>query len=250
MTSRWRPTSEGEALIASLRRQPLLLVFRPKAPLDLDPLLERLGALGLCHVEIACQPTADWSRQCRELTRAFPDLRLGGASIVSREGLGAACAAGLAYGVSPILDRRLQEEAAAAGFVLVPGAMTPSEVWNACRWGPGLVKLFPAAPLGERYWSGLRDPLGGSLPFCIAAGGLGLEDVGPWLAAGVDAVAVGSRWLGKGTAPGEETMAMEPLRDLLTRLALQSSRVSATDEGDVHLSCLNSPFRSATRLTH
>ncbi len=221
MTSRWRPTSEGEALIASLRQQPLLLVFRPKDPLKLAPLLERLGALGLLHVEIACQPSAEWSRQCRELARAFPNLRLGGASIVNREGLGAVRAAGLAYGVSPILDRHLQEEAAAAGFVLVPGAMTPTEVWNACRWGPGLVKLFPAAPLGARYWSGLRDPLGGSLPFCIAAGGLGLEDVTPWLAAGVDAVAVGSRWLGERTAPGEEAMAVEPLRALIAQLTLQ-----------------------------
>lgn len=196
-------------------------MFRPKDPLELAPLLERLGALGLLHGEIACQPTAEWSRQCRELARAVPNLRLGGASIATRADLEAVREAGLTYGVSPILDRELQEEAAAGGFVLVPGAMTPTEVWNACRWGPGLVKLFPAAPLGARYWSGLRDPLGGTLPFCIAAGGLGLEDVAPWLAAGVDAVAVGSRWLGKGTAPGEEAMAVEPLRALITRLALQ-----------------------------
>jgi 2-dehydro-3-deoxyphosphogluconate aldolase/(4S)-4-hydroxy-2-oxoglutarate aldolase len=221
VTSRWRPTSEGEALIASLRRQPLLLVCRPKDPLRLAPLLEPLQALGLLHVEIACQPSADWSRQCRELMRAFPALHLGGASIVTRDGLRAVREAGLAYGVSPILDRRLQQEAAEAGFPLVPGVMTPSEVWKACRWGPGLVKLFPAAPLGASYWRRLRDPLGGSLPFCIAAGGLGLKDVCPWLAAGVDAVAVGSRWLGDETAPGEEALALQPLRALMAQLALQ-----------------------------
>ena len=221
MTSGWLPTSEGDELIASLRRQPLLLVFRPKDPLRLAPLLERLRALGLLHVELACQPAEDWSRQCRELARAFPELRLGGASIVDLEGLRAVREAGFAYGVSPILDRRLQREAAAAGFPLVPGVLTPSEVWKACRWGPGVVKLFPAAPLGASYWSRLRDPLGGTLPFCIAAGGLGLEDVSPWLAAGVDAVAVGSRWLGEGTAPGKEAMSLEPLRALIARLSLQ-----------------------------
>ncbi|MEB3319075.1 MAG: bifunctional 4-hydroxy-2-oxoglutarate aldolase/2-dehydro-3-deoxy-phosphogluconate aldolase [Cyanobacteriota bacterium] len=221
MTSRWPPTSEGEALIASLRRQPLLLVFRPKDPLRLAPLLERLRSLGLFHVEIACQPSADWSRQCRELGQAFPELRLGGASIVNREGLRAVIEAGLTYGVSPILERRLQREAAAARFPLVPGAMTPSEIWKARQWGPGLVKLFPAAPLGATYWSRLRDPLGGALPFCIAAGGLGLEDVGPWLAAGVDAVAVGSRWLANESAPGEEALSLQPLRALLAQLSLQ-----------------------------
>ncbi|MFN9659626.1 MAG: bifunctional 4-hydroxy-2-oxoglutarate aldolase/2-dehydro-3-deoxy-phosphogluconate aldolase [Cyanobacteriota bacterium] len=221
MTSRWLPTSEGEALIAALRRQPLLLVFRPKDPLRLAPLLERLRALGLLHVELACLPTETWSRRCRELREAFPELRLGGASIVNEEGLRAVREAGLSYGVSPILDRRLQQQAAAAGFLLVPGAMTPAEVWQACRWGPGLVKLFPAAPLGATYWSRLRDPLGGSLPFCIAAGGLGLNDVCPWLSAGVDAVAVGSRWLGEGTAPRDEAIAFEALRDLIAELTLQ-----------------------------
>lgn len=197
------------------------MVFRPKDPLRLAPLLERLQSLGLFHVEIACQPSRDWSRQCEELGRAFPALRLGGASIVNQEGLRAVLEAGLPYGVSPILERRLQQEASAAGFELVPGVMTPSEVWRARRWGAGVVKLFPAAPLGASYWSRLRDPLGGSLPFCIAAGGLGLEDVGPWLAAGVDAVAVGSRWLGTAMAPGEEAMRLERLRALIAQFALQ-----------------------------
>lgn len=221
VTSKWRPTSEARELIASLRRQPLLLVFRPKDPLRLAPLLERLQALGLLHVEIACLPTREWTRQCRELRQTFPDLRLGAASIVNRKALHAVLDAGLAYGVSPILKRKLQDDAASAGFPLVPGAMTPTEVRRACRWGPGLVKLFPAAPLGTGYWSRLRAPLGGSLPFCIAAGGLGLNDVCPWLAAGVDAVAVGSNWLGDGTTTSPSAMDLEPLRHLIAKLALQ-----------------------------
>lgn len=197
------------------------MVFRPKDPLRLAPRLERLGALGLLHAEIACLPSADWSQRCRELRAHVPTMRLGAASIINRDTLRAAIAAGLGYGVSPILDRSLLEEAAAAGFLLVPGVMTPTEVVQACRWGPGLVKLFPAAPLGPTYWNRLRDPLGGSLPFCIAAGGLGLEDVSPWLNAGVDAVAVGSRWLGEETAIGEETLRFAPLLALMAQLSLQ-----------------------------
>jgi 2-dehydro-3-deoxyphosphogluconate aldolase/(4S)-4-hydroxy-2-oxoglutarate aldolase len=221
VTSKWLPISDGGELIASLKRQPLLLVFRPKAPLQLAPLLEPLQALGLVHVEIACLPGSDWSRQCRDLQSAFPSLRLGGASIASREALRAVREAGLSYGVSPIFDRALQEEAAAVGFPLVPGVMTPTEVRTASHSGPGLVKLFPASTLGPTYWSRLRDPLGESLPFCIAAGGLGLDDVREWLAAGVDAVAVGSRWLGVGAREGKETINFEPLRALIAEIALQ-----------------------------
>jgi 2-dehydro-3-deoxyphosphogluconate aldolase/(4S)-4-hydroxy-2-oxoglutarate aldolase len=54
------------------------------------------------------------------------------------------------------------------------------------------VKLFPAVSVGIDHWRRLREPLGTPLPFCIAAGGLGPADVASWLAAGVDAVALGS----------------------------------------------------------
>jgi 2-dehydro-3-deoxyphosphogluconate aldolase/(4S)-4-hydroxy-2-oxoglutarate aldolase len=234
VTSRSRPISDGEELIASLRRQPLLVVFRPEAPLQLAPLLEPLQALGLVHVELACLPRGDWSRQCRDLVTAFPSLRIGGASIVSREALRAALEAGLSYGVSPVLDPALLEEAAALGFPLVPGVMTPTEVQTGTRLGPGLVKLFPASTLGPSYWSRLREPLGGALPFCIAAGGLGPAEVSEWLSAGVDAVAVGSRWLGIGTTDGTEGINVEPLRALLEAISLQTHPSSATDNRDVH----------------
>lgn len=220
MTFKWPPTSNGEELIASLRRQPLLLVFRPKAPMQLAPVLEKLQALGLVHVEIASLPTDDWGPQCRELMKSFPNMRLGAASIVCLDSLQVVLEASFSYGVSPILERRLQEKAASAGFLLVPGVMTPTEVQAACLWGPGLVKLFPAATLGPGYWSRLRDPLGGTLPFCIAAGGIPLEQVSHWLACGVDAVAVGSRWLGDEQAIAMEAMDLAPLRALLEELAL------------------------------
>ena len=222
MTSKWLLTSDGEGLIASLRRQPLLLVFRPEAPLQLAPLLEELQALGFLHVEIACRPGPDWGRQCRELIHSFPALRLGAASMVSRESLQVVLDAGFAYGVSPILDQPLQDEAASAGFLLVPGVMTPTEVRLASNQGSGLVKLFPASTLGPAYWSGLRDPLGGALPFCIAAGGISLSDASGWLASGVDAVAVGSRWLGDPASLSKHpSIDLEPLRTLLAEFALR-----------------------------
>ena len=206
--SRWPATSEPiaaavlestAALLASLRRQPLLVVLRPSQPLVAAPLLERLQALDLRHVELAFQPGPGWSEQLRELIALFPRLALGAASISHQGALEAAIAAGCRYGCSPILDPELLAAAAAAGFTLVPGVMSPTEVHRARQWGSALVKLFPAASLGPSYWRRLRDPLGPSLPFCIAAGGLSPADVNTWLAAGVDAVALGSALL-TGTA--------------------------------------------------
>lgn len=182
----------AEHLIQSLRGQPLLIVLRPAQPLEAVPVLERLQALGLRHVEIAWQPQSLWVEQMAELVRRFRDLELGAASICEPQGVVDAATAGCRYAVSPVLDSELQQTALSHDLVLVPGVMTPSEVHRARRMGCGIVKLFPAVGVGRDHWRRLREPLGPSLPFCIAAGGLRCEDVLPWLSAGVDAVALGS----------------------------------------------------------
>jgi 2-dehydro-3-deoxyphosphogluconate aldolase/(4S)-4-hydroxy-2-oxoglutarate aldolase len=189
---RWRPTSDRvDALIASLHHQSLLVVLRPPSPAAAAARIASLAAIGVRHVEIAWQAGSAWIDESAALLEAFPSLLLGAASLHSLEGLEAARQAGFSYGVSPILDQELCHRAG-DDLVLVPGVMTPTEVHHARGMGCRLVKLFPAASLGPGYWRRLAAPLGEPLPFCIAAGGLGPQDVPQWLAAGVDAVALGS----------------------------------------------------------
>lgn len=196
----------AERLIQSLRGQPLLIVLRPGAPLAAAPVLERLQQLGIRHVEIAWQPLQGWAEQMAELVQRFQDLELGAASVCEAQGVAAAAAAGCRYAVSPVLDADLQRQASALDLVLVPGVMSASEVHQARRLGCLIVKLFPAVSVGPEHWRRLREPLGSPLPFCIAAGGLRPDDVGPWLAAGVDAVALGS-----GLGALEDTCAWQKL---------------------------------------
>lgn len=183
--------SDPAGLIAGLHRQPLLAVLRPRTFDQARKQLDQLHHAGLCHVELAVAVGADWVAMVRQLQRTFPSLRLGAASVCTAEQLAAVQAAGLVYAVSPILDPRLLEHARAAAITLVPGVFTPTEVLQAVRAGAVAVKLYPAASLGPGYWSSLAAPLA-PLPFCIAAGGLSVDDVQAWLAAGVDAVALGS----------------------------------------------------------
>jgi 2-dehydro-3-deoxyphosphogluconate aldolase / (4S)-4-hydroxy-2-oxoglutarate aldolase len=182
----------ADPLIHSLRRQPLLVVLRPGQPLHAIPMLERLQSLGVIHVEIAWQPQVGWAEQMAQLLLRFPRLELGVASVCDPRGVADAADAGCRYVVSPVLDPELLQEALRRGLLLVPGVMTASEVHRARQLGCRIVKLFPAVSVGRDHWRRLRDPLGAPLPFCIAAGGLTPADVQPWLAAGVDAVALGS----------------------------------------------------------
>lgn len=187
----------SETLIASLHRQPLLVVLRADQPLALTATLETLQQCGVRHVEIAWSPAhADWARQCRRLVAAFPALCIGAASVCSRAALEAVADAELSFAVSPVLQPPLLQHAAQLGLTLVPGVFSPSEVGHAIDLGCTMVKLFPAISLGPAYWRRLAGPLG-PLPFCIAAGGLGPADLASWLGAGVDAVALGGELAGE-----------------------------------------------------
>jgi 2-dehydro-3-deoxyphosphogluconate aldolase/(4S)-4-hydroxy-2-oxoglutarate aldolase len=182
-----------EALITALRRQPVLVVLRAEQPLALRSTLEQLDGLGVRHVEIAWSPhQSNWSAQCRQLAAAFPALCFGAASVCSPAALQAVVDAGLSFAVSPVFQPALLQQAAQLGLTLVPGVFSPSEVSAAMALGCAMVKLFPAASVGPSYWRRLAGPLG-PLPFCIAAGGLGPADLPVWLAAGVDAVALGGQ---------------------------------------------------------
>ena len=218
--------ASADRLIQSLRRQPLLVVLRPATPLAAEPKLQRLQAMGVRHVEIAWQPGGGWAEEMAALVARFPELELGAASVCEPEGVAAAAAAGCRYVVSPVLEASLLSAAAARDVVLVPGVMSASEVHAARRLGCRLVKLFPAVSVGIDHWRRLRDPLGAPLPFCIAAGGLAPADVGPWLAAGVDAVALGS-------ALGDLETAWPQLRGAL---GLRGGSADRQEDGGITLS--------------
>ena len=205
-----------------MHHQPLLVVLRAYELLELLPCLERLQHLGVHHVELAWTHHPNWVFQASELRKRFPQLRLGAASVVDLAGLEAAVCAGLGYAVSPVLDRGLVEAARRLQLQFVPGVMSPTEVHMARQWGCSMVKLFPAAALGRTYWQRLAAPLAGTngLPFCIAAGGLGPADVQPWLAAGVDAVALGGSLANRAD--------WESLAQLVERLQCCSSAIKPT----------------------
>ena len=95
--------------------------------------------------------------------------------------------AGASFVVTPVV---LPEVAAACrehDLLCVLGALTPTEIYQACLAGATMVKIFPAAPVGgPRYIETLNGPLGG-VPFWVS-GGVPIEDIGAYLRLGVRAI--------------------------------------------------------------
>ena len=185
-------------LMASLRRQPLIIVLRPKESDLLGPFLQsllchrldQLVDLGVRHIEIAWMDHLRWSDLIATIRLRHPTLQLGVASVTSQRGLQAVIDLDLPYAMSPLLDQGLVSMAHQHNCCLVPGVMTPTEIRQALVLGCHLVKLFPALVLGLDYHRQISAPMG-DLPFMIAAGGLTVADLDPWLSAGYDAIALG-----------------------------------------------------------
>ena len=185
-------------LMASLRRQPLIIVLRPKESDLLGPFLQsllcqrldQLVDLGVRHIEIAWMDHFRWSDLIATTRLRHPTLQLGVASVTSQRGLQAVIDLDLPYAMSPLLDQGLVSMAHQHNCCLVPGVMTPTEIRQALVLGCHLVKLFPAKVLGLDYHRQISAPMG-DLPFMIAAGGLTVADLDPWLSAGYDAIALG-----------------------------------------------------------
>jgi 2-dehydro-3-deoxyphosphogluconate aldolase/(4S)-4-hydroxy-2-oxoglutarate aldolase len=150
---------------------------------------ENVEAGGIPIVEIAAT-IPDSSQVIRDLTHRFPSLVVG-AEIV--DGLDAAhrqLEAGAVFLTGPGFDPEITGYCVEHGIVVIPGAMTPTEIMAAHRAGADLVKVFPCADVGgEKYIRDIKAPLA-HIPI-VAAGGVTQKTAGLFIAAGASALGVG-----------------------------------------------------------
>ena len=127
---------------------------------------------------------------------------LGAGTVVTAEQATAAVDAGATYLVSPHLAPAVMRVAADRGVAVLPGALTPGEVFAAREAGADIVKIFPAARMGPSY---LKD-LGGPYPDIplMPTGGVSVTNLHEWVLAGAVAVGVGGELVDKkAVAAGE-----------------------------------------------
>jgi len=116
---------------------------------------------------------------------------LGAGTVLDAETARIAMLAGAEFFVSPGLKLATIEMARRYSKVVVPGALTPTEVLAAWDAGADIVKIFPCGNLGgAKYIKALKAPY----PHIemIPTGGVNLETAGDFLKAGACAVAVGA----------------------------------------------------------
>jgi 2-dehydro-3-deoxyphosphogluconate aldolase/(4S)-4-hydroxy-2-oxoglutarate aldolase len=154
--------------------------------------LEVVGALiegGVLGIEITFT-TPEAVRVIRDLDEEYGDsILLGAGTVTTDEQVKRAAEAGASFLVSPGSDPKLLPAMLGTGLLVLPGILTPSEVMLARRLGAQAVKLFPGSSGGTSYLKALRGPFP-DVPF-VPTGGVSLENINDWFAAGAFAVGAG-----------------------------------------------------------
>ena len=125
-----------------------------------------------------------------DLSRNNPEVIIGAGTILDLETAHRCLDAGAHFLTSPGLDLRIVEFALEQNVVVIPGALTPTEVMRASNAGSDFVKIFPCSQLGgARYIKALKEPFP-HVPL-IASGGVNQETAADFILAGAIALGVG-----------------------------------------------------------
>jgi 2-dehydro-3-deoxyphosphogluconate aldolase/(4S)-4-hydroxy-2-oxoglutarate aldolase len=116
---------------------------------------------------------------------------VGAGSVLDVEMARVCVGAGAQFLTSEGFDAEVVEFAGKAGVVVLPGALTPTEVIRAWKASADFVKVFPCAEMGgEIYIRALKVALS-QVPM-VAAGGVTLSTAGNLILAGAAAIGVGT----------------------------------------------------------
>jgi 2-dehydro-3-deoxyphosphogluconate aldolase/(4S)-4-hydroxy-2-oxoglutarate aldolase len=151
------------------------------------------------------------------------DALLGVGTVRSAADAGRAVEAGATYLIAPDFRPEVVSWAVEREVPVMPGALTPTEI--AAAWGAGAtaVKVFPISAVGgPAYLKAVRAPLP-EVPL-VPTGGVGVGDIGTYLAAGAVAVGIGSPLVGDAGDPGGDLDALAERARRVVAAATGSAR--------------------------
>jgi len=121
---------------------------------------------------------------------------LGAGTVTSRALAEGAIDAGAEFLVTPCVVPEVIAVAKQRDVAVLPGAMTPTEVFTAWSLGGDIIKIFPASNVGgASYLKALKGPFP-QIPLC-PTGGVNLQTIGDFMKAGASAVGVGGELVSK-----------------------------------------------------
>jgi 2-dehydro-3-deoxyphosphogluconate aldolase / (4S)-4-hydroxy-2-oxoglutarate aldolase len=177
-------------MVTEFRKQPLMGILRDIEADHLDGLIRACISAGLKAIEITMNTPGACVLIKRACSLARKKIHVGAGTVLNVESLKSALDAGAEFIVSPCLVESVADMCVRKGIPLFPGAMSPSEVYNAYKKGAEMVKVFPAGRFGCEYIRDLKQPFN-NIPI-LACGGVNDSNIKEYFSAGASAIAFGA----------------------------------------------------------
>lgn len=172
------------------RSMPIVGILRFFPRDQVEHLVPAVVEGGLVNLEVTLNSpgAADLIRLTRDLLG--PRGNVGAGTVTSMQGLDLALAAGASFIVTPVVVPEVIRACVERGVPVMPGAMTPTEIFTAWNLGASLVKVFPADQLGPGHLRAVKAPFPEIR--LMPTGGVTVETLPAFRDAGADAFGVGS----------------------------------------------------------
>jgi 2-dehydro-3-deoxyphosphogalactonate aldolase len=185
-----------------LADMPVVAILRGLSPEEALPAFDALVDAGIRIIEVPLNSPRPLESLRRLVAQAGDDVLIGAGTVLTVADLRSVAETGARLMVAPNCEPAVIAEAKAQGLMALPGVATPSEAFAALRTGADALKMFPGEmlpPAALKAWRAVL-PAGTQL---LPVGGVNMENMAEYVAAGAAGFGIGSALYKPGIAPPE-----------------------------------------------
>ncbi len=195
-------------LINAIENEKIIVIVRGIESSKLIPLAEAMYKGGIRLLEVTYSANGKVSdEETASNIKALVDhfkgkMFIGAGTVLTEKQVELTKNAGGTFIISPDAYENVIKKTKELGMISMPGAVTPTEIQNAHRWGADYIKLFPMSNFGVSYFKAIKAPLS-HIKF-MAVGGVDENNMADYLKAGISGFGIGSNIVKKDMVDKED----------------------------------------------
>lgn len=194
--------TQRQVLDTAMAELPLVAILRGITPDEIIPVCDALIQVGFRLIEIPLNSPQPWQSIERAVAHCPESVLIGAGTVLEADDTARLAELGAPLMITPNTQPELVALGVGRGLAPMIGCMTPTEALAAAKAGATALKLFPAARLGTGYFKDIKAILPVGLPV-LAVGGIELDNMAEWHAAGIGGFGYGSNLYKPGRAAEE-----------------------------------------------